>query len=137
LGLILDSSVVIAAERLGLSAREMVKRISEEADDDEIGLSVLTLAEVAHGVVRANSPERVARRQRFLDAIAAYVPIYAVTAKVAIRAGRVDGMLQAAGTRIPLAEVLIGATALEIDYAVATRNVRDFQRIPGLRVVPL
>jgi predicted nucleic acid-binding protein len=29
---------------------------------------------------------------------------------------------------------LIGATALELDYSVATSNLRHFQRIPGLSV---
>jgi predicted nucleic acid-binding protein len=34
-----------------------------------------------------------------------------------------------------LGDLIIGATALELGYAVATSNLRDFQRIPGLRIV--
>ena len=44
---------------------------------------------------------------------------------------------QAKGIRIPLADLLIGATALELGYAVATHNVRHFERIPDLIVKPL
>ena len=32
-------------------------------------------------------------------------------------------------------DLLIGATALHLGYEVATLNLRDFQRIPGLSVI--
>ena len=35
---------------------------------------------------------------------------------------------------MPLADLIIGACALELGYAVATHNVRHFQLIPGLDV---
>jgi predicted nucleic acid-binding protein len=34
-------------------------------------------------------------------------------------------------------DLLIGATALEIGYAVVTANVRHFRLIPGLNVIAL
>lgn len=42
------------------------------------------------------------------------------------------------GVRItlPFGDLIIGACALEIGYAVA-RNLRDFGRIPGLTVIPI
>ena len=43
-------------------------------------------------------------------------------------------MLQAQGTRIALADLLIGATALELGYAVLTGNLRHFRMIPNLVV---
>jgi predicted nucleic acid-binding protein len=47
-----------------------------------------------------------------------------------------DSSEQAAqGINLPLADLIIGATAVELGYAVATGNLRDFKRIPGLRVV--
>jgi predicted nucleic acid-binding protein len=39
--------------------------------------------------------------------------------------------------RLPLADLLIGITALELDYGVATANLRHFQKIAGLTVVSL
>jgi len=39
--------------------------------------------------------------------------------------------------RIPLSDLLIGATALELNYSVGTTNVRHFQLIPGLNVIQL
>jgi predicted nucleic acid-binding protein len=40
--------------------------------------------------------------------------------------------MQAAGTRIALADLLIGSTALELGFAVATANARHFGLIPKL-----
>jgi predicted nucleic acid-binding protein len=38
---------------------------------------------------------------------------------------------------IPLSDLLIGASALELGYGVGTANVRHFQLIPGLNVIQL
>ncbi|MDQ2710640.1 MAG: type II toxin-antitoxin system VapC family toxin [Acidobacteriota bacterium] len=37
---------------------------------------------------------------------------------------------------IPFADLLIGGTALHFDYGLVTSNVRHFQNIPGLSVIP-
>jgi predicted nucleic acid-binding protein len=54
---------------------------------------------------------------------------------VALRVGQIDGENQAKGVRLPLADLWIGVTALELGYSVATGNLRHFQMIPGLSVV--
>ena len=48
--------------------------------------------------------------------------------------GQIDGQMQAAGTRIALADLLIGSTALELGFAVATANARHFGLIPKLAI---
>jgi predicted nucleic acid-binding protein len=35
---------------------------------------------------------------------------------------------------VPFADLIIGASALELGYAIATHNVRHFRLIPGLDV---
>lgn len=65
------------------------------------------------------------------------VPIQPVTVPIALHAGQIDGQSQAQGVRIPLSDLLIGASALELGYAVGTANVRHFQLIPGLNVIQL
>ena len=56
---------------------------------------------------------------------------------IARRAARVDGESKRRGEVIPFQDLVIGVTALEFDYAVATANVRHFRMIPGLMVRPL
>lgn len=134
MGLILDSSVVIAAERLGQTVYQMLEAIGLRTHDPQIAVSVITVLELVHGVVRANSAERRTTRQRFLDDLLAGMPVHPVTVSIALRAGRLDGQLQAARIRLALADLLIGATALELGYSVATANTRHFEQIAGLGV---
>jgi predicted nucleic acid-binding protein len=131
-GLILDSSVVIAAERLGQTAYGMLEMIGLQTNDPEIAVSVVTVLELAHGMIRANTPQRRAGRQKFFDDLRAGMPVHPVTVRVALRAGQIDGQMQAAGTRIALADLLIGSTALELGFAVATANARHLGLIPEL-----
>jgi tRNA(fMet)-specific endonuclease VapC len=108
-----------------------------ETGDEGIAVSVITVLELAHGITRADTPERLQRRQRFLDEPLTGVPVQPVTVPIALRAGRIDGLSQAKGVRVPLSDLLIGASALELGYQVGTANVRHFQQIPGLDVTQL
>lgn len=47
------------------------------------------------------------------------------------------GEQAAKGINLPLGDLMIGACALELGYAVGTGNLRDFNRIPGLKLVAL
>ena len=135
MGLILDSSVLITAERQGQNARHMLAALSRTSGDTEIALSVVTLIELAHGAARADTAERKAKRQQFIQELFTALPIHPVTVPVALRVGQIDGENQAKGVRLPLADLLIGVTALELGYSVATANLRHFQLIPGLSIV--
>jgi len=135
MGLILDSSVLITAERQGQNARQMLAAISRRSGDTEIGLSVVTLIELAHGAARADTVARKAKREQFIQELVTALPIHPVTLPVALRVGQIDGENQAKGVRLPLADLLIGVTALELGYQLATANLRHFQMIPGLSVV--
>jgi predicted nucleic acid-binding protein len=57
-----------------------------------------------------------------------------VTAEIVARIG---GEQAARGVNLPLGDLIIGACALELGYAVGTSNVRDFARIPDLSIVRL
>jgi predicted nucleic acid-binding protein len=135
MGLIRDSSVLVAAERQGKNARQILSTIYAKTGETEIGVSVVTLMELAHGAARADTPERKAKRRQFIQELQTAVPIHPVTAALAVRAGEIDGENQARGVRLPLSDLLIGVTALELSHSVATANVRHFQMIPGLAVV--
>ena len=55
MGVILDSSVLIAAERQGNNARQVLAAVSSQLGNTEVALSVLTLLELAHGTARADT----------------------------------------------------------------------------------
>jgi predicted nucleic acid-binding protein len=137
LGLILDSSVAIEAERQQLNAAQFLKQIARQIGEREVALSAITVAELVHGIYRANTVERRDRRRAFLDELKATVPVYPVTAKTAELVGKISGEAAAKGITIPFDDLLIGASAIEQGYAVATLNARHFRKIPGLTLVAL
>jgi predicted nucleic acid-binding protein len=65
------------------------------------------------------------------------MPVHPVRVAIALRAGQADRLIQAAGKRIALADLLIGSTALELGYSVATANVRHFAMLPDLLIEQL
>jgi predicted nucleic acid-binding protein len=122
----LDSTAAVAAERQGKNARQPLESVALEAGYDEIAVSVVTVLELAHGITRAE-----------IDELLIGVPILPVTVPIALRAGQIDGQSQAKGIRIPLSDLLIGVSVLELGYGVGTANARHFQLIPGLNVIQL
>jgi predicted nucleic acid-binding protein len=131
MGLILDSSVLVTAERQGQNARQLAAALIQRLGDPKIALSVITLLELAHGAARANTPERRARREQFIRELQIAMPVYPVSVAIAIRTGLMDGENQAHGIRLPISDLLIAATALELGHGVVTGNVRHLGMIPG------
>ena len=89
------------------------------------------------GAARADTPQRRAKRHQFIQELLTALPIHPITVQVALRTGQIDGENQAKGVRLPLSDLLIGVTALELGYSVATANLRHFQMIRGLKIVSL
>ena len=137
MGLILDSSVVIAAERRGDSVVQLIEKIVKATGDQEAALSAVGLTELVHGVYRAQTPEVRQRREAFINELLSDLTVYPYTKETALVAGQLDGEQQGRGVVIPFGDLLIGATALSLGFQVLTVNLRDFQRIPGLSVVQL
>ncbi len=137
MGLILDSSIAIAAERRGDTVQVFLERIIDTAGDQEAALSAVSVVELVHGIHRADTAERRARREAFVEELLAAVAVYPLTTDVARLAGRLDAEQQSRGIVIPFADLLIGATALSLGCSVLTVNPRHFRRVPGLAVTQL
>jgi tRNA(fMet)-specific endonuclease VapC len=82
-GLILDSSVIIAAERRGRTVRRILEQFRSSCGETEIGLSVVTVVELTHGVQRAKPEERRQRRQAFVDELIRDVPVHPINVEIA------------------------------------------------------
>jgi tRNA(fMet)-specific endonuclease VapC len=136
-GIILDSSIVISAERRGDTVAQLLRRIANVAGDQEVALSAVGLMELMHGIYRADSVQRRTTRELFINELIADIEVYPFSKDTAVLAGKIDGEQQAKGIVIPFADLLIGATALFLGYSVVTVNDRDFKRIPGLNVTKM
>jgi len=134
MGLVLDSTVFINGERCDLTVLDILQSIRETTGDEDVVISVITAAELVHGVWRAQSPEAHARRLDFVELIFASVPVKPITLPIVRIAGRVDADCRAKGITIPTGDLFIAVTALDLGFAVGTHNLRHFRLIPKLRV---
>jgi len=135
LGVVVDSSVLIAAERRKLTAGQAIENVLKIVGEVPIALCPVTVAEIGHGIYRANTPEIRNRRRAFLDELEATIPVQPITQATAEIIARIGGEQAAGGDTLPLGDLIIGCCALELGYAVGTNNLRDFLRIPGLAVI--
>jgi predicted nucleic acid-binding protein len=95
MGVILDSSVVIAAERQGATAADLTKRIASVVGDQEAALSAVGFTELVHAIYRASDPILRERHRTFVADIAAGFVIRSYTRETAYLAGRIDGQERA------------------------------------------
>jgi tRNA(fMet)-specific endonuclease VapC len=137
MGLILDSSVLIASERSSETVPSILKRVQAVHGETESGLSAITIVELTHGIYRARTDIDRERRRAFVEELCRSMAVHPVTLEIAQLAGKVEGEQAARGISIAFEDLLIGATALHLGCAVVTLNVRHFQLIPGLTVINL
>jgi tRNA(fMet)-specific endonuclease VapC len=88
--------------------------------------------ELETGVRKSNAPEQ---RRAQLDLLLASMLVVPFDSRCAVIAADVRARLEARGTPIGPFDTLIAATALAHDAALVTRNLREFARVDGLRVV--
>lgn len=137
LGVVLDSSIVITAERQHLPVPHLVESIETALGDIEVSLSPVTVAELVHGIYRAKTPEASQRRSEYIEELVSLLPVHPVTIQTARIVGQIEGQEAAKGNVLPFNDLLIAAAAIEQGYAVLTENTRHFERIPGLNMVRL
>lgn len=125
---LLDTNVLSEVIRKEPNA-QVLRRLNEVAARD-VATSVICVAELRHGAARvahgAYLWERISRE------VLSRVDVLPIGEAEAIRAGDLLAALEARGEPIGMEDVWIGATALEHGLRVVTRNLKHFQRIPGL-----
>ena len=134
MGLVLDSSVLVFAERQDLSVSMLLDRLQRQHGVTEIVLSAISVVELEHGIYRAQSPQQAGKRQSYLETVFAAIPAEPFTREIGQIAAQVDAEARKRGTVIPFADLLIGGTALHFGYGLVTRNERHFRMIPKLSV---
>jgi tRNA(fMet)-specific endonuclease VapC len=130
MGIILDADVVINAERRTFDIQSWMRTLPDEAFE----LAAITVAELWHGLERASGAHR-AHRSTYLQGILSALPIISYTEQTALEHARLGAELESAGTMIGLHDLMVAATALERNSAVATFNVRHFSMVRGLTVI--
>jgi tRNA(fMet)-specific endonuclease VapC len=131
-GLVIDTSALVTAERSGRGLDEALSELGEET----VALPTIVYAELLAGVQLADTPPRAAARRAKIDALAKRVPMVPFGPAAAERWAEVCAALQRAGTPIPANDVVVASTALELGFGVLVgpRDEAHFRRVVGLRV---
>lgn len=131
MGVVLDTSVLVAAERRAVRFEALLESLGEES----VAVAAITASELLHGCHRASDPGMRARRAAFVDALLDALPVLPFGLPEARRHAELWAELARTGSAIGPHDLLIAATALAQGHALATINQREFSRVPGLRLV--
>jgi len=130
MGIILDTSVLIAAERHDTALAPLVR----DRESEPFGLSVITISELLHGVYRATSERARLKREAFVESVIAAFPVYPFDLTSSRIYARIWAGLLKKGIRVGAHDLIIASTAIALGFSVATFDVRDYQKIPELRL---
>ena len=130
MGVVLDTSVLVAVERGAVRFEALLESLGEES----VAVAAITASELLHGCHRASDPGVRARRAAFVDALLDAIPVLPFGLPEARRHAELWAELARTGSVIGPHDLLIAATALAQGHALVTINQREFSRVPGLRL---
>ncbi len=133
MGLILDTSLLVAHERRKFDLPAFLLAHGTEP----VAIAAITYSELLHGWHRATDPRIKAERGLYVAGVRRDYTIIPFTEAQAEHHARVWADLAARGVLIGAHDLQIAATALSLGYAVATLNEKEFERVPGLQLVPV
>ena len=134
MGMIFDTSIWV-----GLAASQISgQAVLQAASDESVYISAISLGELSFGVESCNDPVNRILRMRFLRNYEQR-PVLDVTARTASVFGLLAAFMKQSSRspRTRVNDLWIAAQAMENDFALLTTNGKDFEGLPGLRVVGL
>lgn len=124
---LIDTDIAIEA----LRRRRRALRARFAAHGTALAISSVTVAELTYGAHRSTEP---AANLAAVEEFVALLTVLPFDIGAAQHAGQVRAELAGLGTPIGAYDVLIAGHARSLGLVVATGNVREFRRVPGLRV---
>ena len=109
--------------------REVIERLKEH-NPNEICISSVTYAELIHGVEKSKA---VDKNRTALTLLLADIEILQFDTGAAEGYGEIRAELERKGTPIGPLDMMIAGHAKSLGYTVVTNNIKDFDRIDGLR----
>jgi tRNA(fMet)-specific endonuclease VapC len=96
----------------------------------QVAISSITGAELTYGVEKSRS----SRNRQALDKFLAPLDVLPFDEAAMRRYGGLRSALELQGTPIGPMDQLIAAHALALDAVLVSNNLREFERVPGLRL---
>lgn len=124
---LVDTDVLIELERN--IPEELLKRFASHAG--HLFISSISLSELSYGVAKSSRP---AVMREALDALLTQLSIVHFDGNDAFHAGDIRNELRKQGKPIGSNDLLIAAQARARGFTMVTGNLREFERVPGLRL---
>lgn len=125
--LLLDTTFLVDADRSRSTLDDLI------ADDDEVAVAAVTIAELLVGVHLADSRHRVTRRQ-FVDDVTGAVPIVDYDAAVAVSHAELLVAVRRQGRPRGAHDLIIAATAKATQREVVSADRSAYDDLPGIVV---
>lgn len=97
----------------------------------DVVVSIITWGELLYGAEKSQKRAKVIKR---LEEFSTLIPVLPMTSDVAQHYGSLRGTLEKKGQVIGNNDLWIAAHAKAANLILVTNNVREFQRVPGLKV---
>ncbi len=135
MGLVVDTSALVAVERAGKRWVDLIARLR----DEPAVIPAIVYAELLVGIHLAESARRATRRRAQVEAMASRCPIVDFDREIAARWAELFATLSRAGAMIPANDLVVAATALHLGFGVVVgpQDEAHFRKVPGLRCEPL
>ena len=130
MAIILDADVIIRGEKGTFALQEWLAG----QPDAEFEIAAITVAELWHGVERAQGRRRK-EREAYLQSVLSPMPVISYTEAIAREHARIWAALEAAGKMSGYYDVIVAATARHRGSELATFNQAHFKDIAGLKLV--
>lgn len=98
---------------------------------DQVGLSAITLSELAYGV--SGSPTRERNREA-LELFLVALPVLEYPAEAAFAYGEIRAVLEQKGVILGAMDLMIAAHAVAVGATLVSNKPKEFRRVPGLQV---
>ncbi len=124
---LLDTNILLYAFKGTGKCREHIARVPPQT----LALSSITVFEIEFGLAKSTNPDLL---RKFLDGVQKRSQLLDLDRASATHAGQLRAHLARLGQPIGPYDLLIAGTALAHNMTLVTRNTREFERVPGLRV---
>ena len=108
---------------------ELIEKF-EQLGTENVAISEITLAELVFGAENSKNPQK---NLDLVEVFANQVVILPIFSAIYLY-GKEKARLRSKGLMISDFDLLIGCTALEKDLIMVTENLKEFQRISGIKL---
>ncbi len=133
MGILFDTSVLGGLER---ESSRLDKFISGR-EGESFGISTITVAELLHGVHRADTEKRRIVREAFIEKITEVFAVFPFDLSAARIYARIWAGLAKKGKTVGAHDLIIAATCISLGFSLATLDLRDYGLIEGLNIARL